>query len=125
MGVKEPNTDAVGNEIMEGSISTPPHTEDRDVQLERSASNTEREDGKHGGVSGETDESNRPGEGGDITNAPVGQFLFCDFLSSTFWILSLKLIIHKFLVIWITIYVFVALSTYTCQMSCYPCQVSA
>lgn len=76
--VKVPNT-SVGNEIMEGSILTPPHTEDRDVQLERSASNTEREDGKHGGVSGETDDSNRHGEGGDITNDPVGQFYFVIF----------------------------------------------
>jgi hypothetical protein len=68
----EPSSMILCSTTMEDNTTTESHGEDRVSQLERSASNTERENGKPEGVSGEPDECGRSLDGSDVPSATLG-----------------------------------------------------
>ena len=68
----EPSSMLLCSTTMEGNITTELHGEDRVSQLERSASNTERENGKPEGVFSEPDECGRSLDESDVPSASLG-----------------------------------------------------
>lgn len=64
----EPSSMLICTTAMEGNTLTELHGEDRVSQLERSASNSERENGKPEGVSCGLEECGRPLDGSDVPN---------------------------------------------------------
>lgn len=71
----EPSSMLICSTSVEGNALTERHGEDRVLQLQRSASNTERENSKRerGGSSG-PDECGRPVNGNGFSSAPVGLY---------------------------------------------------
>lgn len=68
----EPSSMLICSTAMEGNTLTELHGEDRVSQLERSASNTERENGKPEGGSSGPEECGRPLDGSDLPSASTG-----------------------------------------------------
>ncbi|KAG0557150.1 hypothetical protein KC19_11G106100 [Ceratodon purpureus] len=67
----EPSSMILCSTTIEGNTTTELHGEDRVSQLERSASNTERENGKREGVSSEPDECGISLDGSDVPSASL------------------------------------------------------